>query len=84
MNSKVTVTSEKINQLISKLCQIREFWLHEKRPFAGVIVSIYYNKIVAKSNRVAGILKEKILIMLLLGRSLMQKRQNILSHIFVY
>lgn len=59
MNSKVTVTSEKINQLISKLCQIREFWLHEKRPFAGVIVSIYYNKIVAKSNRVAGIFKGK-------------------------
>lgn len=59
MNSKVTVTSEKINQLISKLCQIREFWLHEKRPFDGVIVSIYYNKIVAKSNRVAGIFKGK-------------------------
>lgn len=59
MNSKETVTSEKINQLILKLCQIREFWLHEKRPFSGVIVSIYYNKIVAKSNRVAGIFKGK-------------------------
>lgn len=59
MNSKVTVTSEIINSLISKLCQIREFWLHEKRPFDGVIVSIYYNKIVAKSNRVAGIFKGK-------------------------
>ena len=59
MNSKETVTSEKINQLMSKLCQIREFWLHEKRPFSGVIVSIYYNKIVAKSNRVAGIFKGK-------------------------
>lgn len=59
MNSKETVTSEKINQLMSKLCQIREFWLHEKRPFSGVIVSVYYNKIVAKSNRVAGIFKGK-------------------------
>ena len=59
MNSKETVTSEKINRLMSKLCQIREFWLHEKRPFSGVIVSIYYNKIVAKSNRVAGIFKGK-------------------------
>lgn len=59
MNSKKTVTSEKIDQLISKLCQIREFWLHEKRPFSGVIVSVYYNKIVAKSNRVAGIFKGK-------------------------
>lgn len=57
MNSKVTVTSHQLKKLISKLNQINMFWLSEKKPFQGILISVYYNKIVAKSNRIAGLFK---------------------------
>ena len=57
MNSKVVVTSQKLNKLTSKLFQIKDFWIHENRPFNGILISVYYNKIVAKSNRIAGLFK---------------------------
>ena len=57
MNSKVLVTAQSITKLSSKLSDIYDFWLHESKPFDGVLVSVYYNKIVAKSNRIAGIFK---------------------------
>ena len=59
MNSKVLVTSQQLQKLASKLYQIHEFWLHESKPFQGVLVSVHYNKIVAKSNRIAGLFKGK-------------------------
>lgn len=57
MNSKVVVTSQKLKELTSKLFQIKDFWAHENRPFNGILISVYYNKIVAKSNRIAGLFK---------------------------
>lgn len=57
MNSKVVVTSKKLNKLTSKLFQIKDFWIHENRPFNGILISVHYNKIVAKSNRIAGLFK---------------------------
>lgn len=57
MNSKVLATAQSITKLSSKLSDIYDFWLHESKPFDGVLVSVYYNKIVAKSNRIAGIFK---------------------------
>ncbi len=57
INSKQIVTCEKVNTLISKIGEIREFWQQEKRPFQGVLISVYYNKIVAKSNRISGLFK---------------------------
>lgn len=57
MNSKVLVIAQSIKKLSSKLNDIYDFWLHESKPFDGVLVSVYYNKIVAKSNRIAGIFK---------------------------
>lgn len=57
MNSKVVVTSQKLNKLTSKLFQIKDFWIHENRPFNGILISVHYNKIVAKSNRIAGLFK---------------------------
>ena len=57
MNSKVVVTSQKLKELTSKLFQIKDFWIHENRPFNGILISVYYNKIVAKSNRIAGLFK---------------------------
>lgn len=59
MNSKVPVTSEELIHLQEQLSEIRSFWIKESRPFKGVFVSVYYNKIVAKSNRIAGLLKGK-------------------------
>lgn len=57
MNSKVTVTSQQLNKLISKINQINEFWSNEKKPFDGILISVYYNKIVAKSNRISGLFR---------------------------
>lgn len=57
MNSKVVVTSQKLNKLTSKLFQIKDFWTHENRPFNGILISVHYNKIVAKNNRIAGLFK---------------------------
>lgn len=57
MNSKVVVTGEHIMKLRAKLILLRDFWKNEDRPFSGVLISVHYNKIVAKSNRVSGLLK---------------------------
>ena len=59
MNGKKTVTAEHLLRLKEKLLQIKEFWENEDKPFQGVLISVYYNKIVAKSNRIAGLLKGK-------------------------
>lgn len=59
MNGKKTVTAEHLLRLKEKLLQIKEFWKNEDKPFQGILISVYYNKIVAKSNRIAGLLKGK-------------------------
>ena len=48
MNSKKVVTTKEILRLQNKMEQIRNFWLQENRPFNGVLISVHYNKIVAK------------------------------------
>lgn len=45
--------------MIERISQIKEFWKQEKRPFEGILISVHYNKIVAKSNRIAGLFKGK-------------------------
>lgn len=57
MNSKVTVSVGVIVRLKEQLNQLLLFWKNEQRPFKGVLVSVHYNKIVAKSNRISGIFK---------------------------
>lgn len=59
MNSKKVVSSEQLLRLKSKLGQIKEFWELEKKPFQGILISAYYNKIVAKSNRISGLFRGK-------------------------
>ena len=59
MNSKKTVTSEQLFQLREQINRIRKFWQQEKRTFDGILISVYYNKIVAKSNRIAGLFRGK-------------------------
>lgn len=57
MNSKVIVTGEYIERLVRRLQQLQIFWENEKRPFNGLLISVHYNKIVAKTNRISGIFK---------------------------
>ena len=57
MNSAVTVSSQNIQNLISELEKVKKFWSENPHNFSGVLISVYYNKIVAKSNRIAGLLK---------------------------
>lgn len=59
MNSKKIVTREQLLRLIERISQIKEFWKQERRPFEGILISVHYNKIVAKSNRIAGLFKGK-------------------------
>lgn len=59
MNSKKIVTREQLLRLIERISQIKEFWKQEKRPFEGILIGVHYNKIVAKSNRIAGLFKGK-------------------------
>lgn len=57
MNGGIEVTTGHLLRLQSQLKQIKEFWDKETKPFEGILVSVYYNKIVAKSNRIAGLFK---------------------------
>ncbi|WP_312650817.1 S8 family peptidase [Proteiniclasticum sp.] len=57
MNSKIVVTSEQLIKLQARISQITEFWKLEKKPFEGILISVHYNKIVAKSNRISGLFR---------------------------
>ena len=57
MNGSKAVTSEHLERLKEKLILVKRFWDNEPKLFDGVLVSVYYNKIVAKSNRIAGLFK---------------------------
>lgn len=59
MNSKKVVSNDQILRLQSQLTQIKAFWKAEKKPFEGILISVHYNKIVAKSNRISGLFKGK-------------------------
>ena len=59
MNSKELVTKERLLRLAEKIGQIKEFWKQERRLFDGILISVHYNKIVAKSNRIAGLFRGK-------------------------
>ena len=59
MNSKKIVTREQLLRLVERIDQIKEFWKQERKPFEGILISVHYNKIVAKSNRIAGLFKGK-------------------------
>lgn len=57
INSKVVVTNNHVKKLQSKLQSLREFWMNEDKPFSGILISVHYNKIVAKTNRILGLFK---------------------------
>lgn len=57
INSKVVVTNNHVKKLQSKLQSLRVFWMNEDKPFSGILISVHYNKIVAKTNRISGLFK---------------------------
>lgn len=57
MNSQRNVTASDLSRLQSKVEQIKNFWRDEDRPFQGVLISVHYSKIAAKSNRISGLFK---------------------------
>lgn len=59
MNTKKIVTCEQLELLINKLEKIKSFWQQETKYFDGILISVHYNKIVAKSNRISGLFREK-------------------------
>lgn len=59
MNSRIEVTSNYLERLTTQLVEIKNFWNNTERPFKGILISVHYNKIVAKSNRICGLFKGK-------------------------
>lgn len=58
MNRKQSpVTNTHVLKLLGDLDMVKRFWQIEEKFFEGILVSVVYNKIVAKSNRIAGLLK---------------------------
>ena len=71
MNGKVEVSTEHLLRLKSQLIQIKEFWDKETKPFEGILVSVYYNKIESPD-----FLKVRILMKQLLEQNLIEIRAN--------
>ncbi|QJG66377.1 S8 family peptidase [Mycoplasma phocoeninasale] len=59
MNGNFIVTVEHIKKLEQQLKEIKDYWKDKFEIINGVLISVYYNKIAAKSNRIKGIFKGK-------------------------
>ena len=81
MNSKKNIRCCDLVKLREKLLKIEKFWENEQRIFEGVLISVYYNKIVAKSNRIAGLLKGKLSNQAIVGA---KYNKNKTKHIITY
>ncbi|MDD3362091.1 MAG: S8 family peptidase [Hespellia sp.] len=81
MNSKQNVTSAQLIKFVGQLNQIKTFWNTEKKPFEGILMSVYYNKIVAKSNRISGLLKGTDSNMAIVGAKFNEEKNK---HIITY
>ena len=58
MNNSHKVTVEHIESLIQNLIKnVINYWTKKQKVFDGILITVYYNKIVAKSNRINGLFK---------------------------
>ena len=57
MNGNQNVTFQRVFELKDKLKKIKIFWENETPYFKGILISVHYNKIAAKSNRISGLFK---------------------------
>lgn len=81
MNSHVVVTVEYLENLKSQLSKIKEFWKKEPKFFNGILISVYYNKIVAKSNRIVALFKKENPDNLIVGAKFnKQKTKHIITY----
>ena len=81
MNGRVIVTANQIIRLIDKLQKIKQFWEQESKPFDGILISVHYNKIVAKSNRISGLFKGNDSNLAIVGAKFNQEKTK---HIITY
>ena len=51
------VETSKLEKLLKNLKDLKEFWLKEEL-ISGALISVYYNKVAAKSNRIKGLLSK--------------------------
>lgn len=51
------VTSEHIEKLISQLFKVKQYW-SDKEDIGGLIISVHYIRVVAKSNRLKALLSD--------------------------
>ena len=56
--SGATVYVSKMEQLQNDLSRLQTYWNNE-HYFSGALISVYYNKVAAKSNRVQSLLSNK-------------------------
>ncbi len=56
--ANTSVSSKHVEKLISDLEKVKEYW-NEKMDIGGVLVSVHYIRVMAKSNRLRGILSER-------------------------
>lgn len=59
MQNNIIITSNYIEKLIDQLKKIKDFWMNVDKLFDGILLTVFYNKIVAKSNRISGLLKKE-------------------------
>lgn len=55
---KATVELSKLKEIHQSLLKVRDFW-KSNTIVDGVLISVYYNRITAKSNRISGYLSQK-------------------------
>ena len=81
MNSKQVVKVEQLLRLQARIASIKAYWQQEKRPFEGILISVHHNKIVAKSNRIAGLFKGSRSNFSIVGAKFNEKKNK---HIITY
>ena len=81
MNSHKIVTSDQLVALKNRLEELKDFWEKEEKFFDGILISVYYNKIVAKTNRIGGLFRGKNSNYAIVGAKFNQEKTK---HIITY
>lgn len=58
ISSNSSISCDDIEEKIKQLEILQEFW-NTQNYFEGALISVHYNRMIAKTNRIAGILYEK-------------------------
>lgn len=58
LKSNKRVTTQHLANLISELLNLQKFWISQQNLVDGAIISVYYDRVVAKSNRMKQIFRK--------------------------